>query len=366
MALLPPTYDITKSYEENLSAGPFYTGSLPPAAASPKTYSFMGFELASPIGVPAGPLLDAAYVALYARLGWDVPVYKTVRSIARASHPVPNCLFIATDTLSEADAHSVRTVAPAPRSVADLTITNSFGMPSKAPIDWQVDVRRASDAMRPGQLLVVSVVGTPGAEGRSLEDDFAHTAALAKAAGARVIEANFSCPNVASAEGELFRDARTVRVHRPEDQAADRRHAADHQDRRAARRSSRRRGRGLPSLCRWHRGDQHRAALHRRRRRQSGPSRRWPPEKRRLRRRHRQGRHRNDRPPPAHPRSPQRDICRRQRRRRDVGRATSTAASPWAPTSSWPPPPPCGIRCSPHAGRMARNKAGSSALCHNR
>lgn len=209
MALLPPTYDITKSYEENLSAGPVYAGAIPPAPASGKTYPFMGFELASPIGVPAGPLLDAAYVSLYARLGWDVPVYKTVRSIARASHPVPNCLFISTDTLSEADAHTVRTIAPAPQSVADLTITNSFGMPSKAPVDWQADVRRASEAMQPGQLLVVSVVGTPGAEGRSLEDDFAHTAALAKAAGARVIEANFSCPNVASAEGELFRDART-------------------------------------------------------------------------------------------------------------------------------------------------------------
>lgn len=209
MTPLPPTYDITKSYEENLSAGPVYTGAIPPAPAARKTYPFMGYELASPIGVPAGPLLDAAYVSLYARLGWDVPVYKTVRSIARASHPVPNCLFIATDMLSEADAHTVRKVAPAPRSVANLTITNSFGMPSKAPSDWQADVRRASEAMQPGQLLVVSVVGTPGAEGRGLEDDFAHTAALAKVAGARVIEANFSCPNVASAEGELFRDART-------------------------------------------------------------------------------------------------------------------------------------------------------------
>ncbi len=209
MTLLPPTYDIGKSYEENLSAGPVYTGAIPPMPATGKTWSFLGFDLSSPIGVPAGPLLNAAYVELYARLGWDVPVYKTVRSIARASHPVPNCLFIATDMLAEADAHTTRTVAPAPQSVEGLTITNSFGMPSMAPADWQADVRRATEAMRPGQLMIVSIVGTPGADGRGLEDDFAHTAALAKAAGARVIEANFSCPNVASAEGELFRDART-------------------------------------------------------------------------------------------------------------------------------------------------------------
>ncbi len=209
MTLLPPTYDIGKSYEENFNAGPVYAGPIPPTPVARRTWSFLGFELSSPIGVPAGPLLNAAYVELYARLGWDVPVYKTVRSVARASHPAPNCLFIATDTLTEADAHAIRRIAPAPLSVDGLTITNSFGMPSMAPEDWQADVRRASDALHPGQLLVVSIVGTPGADGRCLEDDFAHTAALAKAAGARVIEANFSCPNVASAEGELFRDAQT-------------------------------------------------------------------------------------------------------------------------------------------------------------
>ena len=85
MTLLPPTYDIGKSYEENYRAGPVYAGAIPPMPAARKTWSFLGFDLASPIGVPAGPLLNAAYVELYARLGWDVPVYKTVRSVARAS-----------------------------------------------------------------------------------------------------------------------------------------------------------------------------------------------------------------------------------------------------------------------------------------
>lgn len=206
MPLPAPTYDITRSYEENFTSGPVYAGEVPSLPPSRKTWSFLGHDLASPLGIPAGPLLNSAYVSFYGRFGWDVPVYKTVRSVARACHPVPNCLFVPSDPLSEDDALSTRAVSPAPASVADLTITNSFGMPSKAPDEWQADVAAANEALGPGQLLIVSIVGTPGVEGRSLADDFAYTAVLAKAAGARMIEANYSCPNVASGEGDLFGD----------------------------------------------------------------------------------------------------------------------------------------------------------------
>jgi dihydroorotate dehydrogenase (NAD+) catalytic subunit len=206
MPLPAPTYDIAKTYDENFAAGPVYAGPIPAFAPPKRTFSFLGHELASPIGVPAGPLLNSAYTALYARLGWDVPVYKTVRSVERACHPAPNCLFVPADTLDERDALSTRAAIPEPDALTALTITNSFGMPSKAPASWQADVRAAEAAMGPGQLLIVSVVGTPGAEGRGLAEDFAHTAMLAKAAGARVIEANFSCPNVVSCEGALYSD----------------------------------------------------------------------------------------------------------------------------------------------------------------
>lgn len=209
MPLPAPTYDVAKSYDENYAAGPAFSGPEPVLAPPRRTISFLGHRLNSPVGVPAGPLLNSAYVALYARLGWDVPVYKTVRSVERACHPAPNCLFIPADPLREEDALSLRCTAPAPDALTDLSITNSFGMPSKPPAEWQADVRAADAAMGPGQLLIVSIVGTPGAEGRDLAADFAHTAALAKAAGARVIEANFSCPNVVSSEGALYGDAVT-------------------------------------------------------------------------------------------------------------------------------------------------------------
>jgi dihydroorotate dehydrogenase len=206
MPLPVPTYDTDRTYDENYERGPTFAGPMPALVPPRRPQEFLGFRLNSPLGVPAGPLLNSAYVGLYARLGWDVPVYKTVRSVARSCHPAPNCLFIAPDVLNEEDALSVRAVEPAPQTVAGLAITNSFGMPSKAPDEWMTDVRAAQDKMGEGQLLIVSIVGTPGAGGRDLAGDFAHTAALAKEAGARVIEANFSCPNVVSGEGSLYSD----------------------------------------------------------------------------------------------------------------------------------------------------------------
>jgi dihydroorotate dehydrogenase (NAD+) catalytic subunit len=85
-----------------------------------------------------------------------------------------------------------------------LTITNSFGNPSRGPQFWVDDMREAVKAQGKGQLLISSVVGTIK-EGFSDEDyyrDFANTAKLAVAAGAQAIELNLSCPNVAN-EGIL-------------------------------------------------------------------------------------------------------------------------------------------------------------------
>lgn len=206
MTLPTPTYDPALSYEENYERGPQFDGPFPDLSAPAKPFDFLGFTLNSPLGVPAGPLLNSAYVSLYAKLGWDVPVYKTVRSVARACHPAPNCLYIPSDPLTEADAKTQRTTAPEPKNVEDLSITNSFGMPSKDPSEWMKDVQVSEAAMKPGQLQIISITGTPDAGGRSLGDDFAYTAALAREAGAKVIEANFSCPNVVSREGSLFAD----------------------------------------------------------------------------------------------------------------------------------------------------------------
>ena len=71
------------------------------------------------------------------------------------------------------------------------------------------DIAKANASLKKGQILIVSVVGTPNRD-LSFLDDFVRTAELAKAAGAKIIEANFSCPNVDKAEGCLYMNSDTV------------------------------------------------------------------------------------------------------------------------------------------------------------
>ncbi len=71
------------------------------------------------------------------------------------------------------------------------------------------DIEKANRALKPGQAMIVSVVGSPNQE-ISFLDDFVRAAELAKAAGAKIIEANFSCPNVDKAEGSLYTHSETV------------------------------------------------------------------------------------------------------------------------------------------------------------
>ncbi|MDH4230083.1 MAG: dihydroorotate dehydrogenase [Nitrospirota bacterium] len=216
---IQPTYDVTRSYDENYDDGPFWSGAFPQPPAGKPQYRFLDFPVYSPVGVPAGPLLNARWIETYARLGFDLPVYKTVRSLERACHPTPNCLFLKdVGTLTPERLHERLVATPeSPAAVADISITNSFGMPSKQPETWQADMERARAAMGPGQVFIASCVGTPGTGTgiAGLADDFARTATMAKEAGAQVVEINLSCPNVTSGEGSIYTDpeasARIVR-----------------------------------------------------------------------------------------------------------------------------------------------------------
>jgi len=206
-----PTYDIGRSYDDNYAEGPFFTGDVPPAPDGPPRYRFLDFPLNSPLGVPAGPLLNSRWISLYAGLGFDVPIYKTVRSGARPSHPAPNCMFLDDpgDLSAERFGERLTAVDAMPDDASRISITNSFGMPSRAPAVWQADMEQARAACGAGQVFVASAVGTPN--GLDLAGDFARTAAMCREAGAQVVEINLSCPNVTSREGELFTDAEAAR-----------------------------------------------------------------------------------------------------------------------------------------------------------
>ncbi len=166
------------------------------------------FELNSPLGVPAGPLLNSKFIKFYAAMGFDMPVYKTVRSIERGCHAAPNCVFVDQKTqFTPEEGMSDIFTTHKPNFVEDLVITNSFGVPSKPVNEWQADVELANSYLKAGQVMPVSINGTDGAEGRTLIEDFAYTASMAKEAGAKIIIANYSCPNIAKgAEGSVYCD----------------------------------------------------------------------------------------------------------------------------------------------------------------
>ena len=203
LPFLPPLYDITQSSAFNASNGPFFKGEIPHRIKTTQASSLFGFELRSPLGVPAGPLFNARWVELAAKLGFDVVTYKTIRSFAHPGHQLPNMLYI--KPISKDEAQTVAEIPP----LDALTVTNSFGMPSKSPDFLLEDIDRANRCLEKGQLLIVSIVGTPD-QGVSFRDDFVRTARIAQAAGAKVIEANFSCPNVGKSHGMLYTNPETV------------------------------------------------------------------------------------------------------------------------------------------------------------
>ncbi len=203
-------YRTDKSYQWNYDNGPSFSGPFPELKQPKGKFKLWDFELNSPLGVPAGPLLDSKWIELYGKLGFDIPVYKTVRTIERECHPNPNCVFVDAKRqlgVSDIGGEMITRTTP-PKSTEEITITNSFGVPSQSPAVWMPDIERANNALSEGQVMIVSIMGTPGG-GRDLIQDYADCAAMAKEAGAKIIEANYSCPNICTGEGDLYRDPET-------------------------------------------------------------------------------------------------------------------------------------------------------------
>lgn len=163
------------------------------------TATLWGTPVDVPLGIPAGPLVNARYCTAAFDHGYDIAVYKTVRSHALESHPFPNVLSVDVDgdLTPERGARGVTATA----DFSSVTsITNSFGVPSQAPEVWVSDMATAVRAAGPGQLLIASFQGSnadvTGKEGQvAYVDDHAATAALVASTGAVVAELNLSCPN---------------------------------------------------------------------------------------------------------------------------------------------------------------------------
>jgi dihydroorotate dehydrogenase (NAD+) catalytic subunit len=208
---LHPAYDVSRSYEWNYRNGPVFKGPYPPKRKGVRPVRLLDFEIASPLGVAAGPLLNSNWIRVYAKLGFDILTYKTVRTRKRPSNPKPNCLYVDTGgPVTPGRLAETMTAGPvSPESLRDITITNSFGVPSRNPGVWQADVEKARRHLDRNQLFVVSVMGSSEIfpDLPSFVRDFAASARMAKEAGAQVVELDLSCPNSNAAEGMVFLDA---------------------------------------------------------------------------------------------------------------------------------------------------------------
>lgn len=194
-------YDPTLSYEENYKKGPpinFQNISLPKRKIT-TTQKFLGFDINLPFGIPSGPLLNSKFIQAAFSFGFDVLTYKTVRTGIFPSHPFPNVLYVD----APEDLHSDVTPRLIGKPYTDapiemLSITNSFGVPSMDPKVWQEDVKKSLGYVGNGQMLILSFMGTVQ-ENQTQEEfieDFALAAKMAKKTGAKVLEANLSCPNI--------------------------------------------------------------------------------------------------------------------------------------------------------------------------
>ncbi|OCG70657.1 dihydroorotate oxidase [Gilliamella sp. Occ3-1] len=192
MESLTPFYNPSISYEDNYAQGPFglFT-QLDKAEQIPtKSSKFLNHDVNLPFGIPAGPLLNANYIKAAFAYGFDLCVYKTVRTKLHKCHPLPNVLSVHPKGKLSCN---LDTVLADTAYNQPLSITNSFGVPSFSPDIWQPDMADAVKSAGHGQYVIGSFQGTQSNE--AIENDYALAAKLVRETNAPILEANLSCPN---------------------------------------------------------------------------------------------------------------------------------------------------------------------------
>jgi dihydroorotate dehydrogenase len=188
ISIAQATYRIDRSYSWNYEHAP----KLPRVRRlpAPPGGRLFDYPLNSPLGIAAGPLLNSKWVEAYARIGYDVLTYATVRTSFAPAHVLPNIRAVENrDQVAVATRRSGMN--------GDLTLAISLGTPSMEPDVWRKDVRRARERVGKGQVLIVSVLGTlpPGGDREALVADYAICARWAAEAGADVIEVHLAWPD---------------------------------------------------------------------------------------------------------------------------------------------------------------------------
>ncbi len=192
-------YDPRKSYEQNYDEGPFGAfadGNIYQQTGEP-SHNYLGQQVYLPFGIPAGPVINSNFVKAAFVKGFDVVVYKTIRTDFFPCHPFPNILAL--HPQGNLSLNILQNPLQADTNYTQpLSITNSFGVPSKKVETWQEDAKKAISYAGKGQVLVMSFMGTVKPDQTQLEfvQDYILAAKLAVETGAKVLETNLSCPNI--------------------------------------------------------------------------------------------------------------------------------------------------------------------------
>lgn len=207
-------YDINRSYEENYLLGPVGLKKLkvPIFKKSKKKFKFLGSDIDFPFGIAAGILLNSKFVKAAFDFGFPVSTYKTVRSDSFPCHPFPNVVYVdAPKKLDPLKTPSLK-IKYSNSTPKKISITNSFGVPSMNPQFWQKEVKKALRYKKENQLLILAFMGTVKKNQTEAKfiNDFASASKLSKQTGAKVLEVNLSCPNIAN-EGLVCYDLKLTR-----------------------------------------------------------------------------------------------------------------------------------------------------------
>ncbi|MDP2788865.1 MAG: dihydroorotate oxidase [bacterium] len=214
--MLTPFYDPGKTYEDNFNQGPFgiFADKKVFVDKGEPQYNFLGFKVNSPFGIPAGPLLNGKFVKGALDKGFDIPIYKTVRSGKYPCHPWPNVLAVKMDGDLTLEKMKDGVVVDKENKGTPELITNSFGVPSFDPEFWQKDLADVVRYTKYGQVVVGSFQGTSWEKGNAEAyiADFALCAKLMKETSVKAMEVNLSCPNEGSAHLLCFDIERTKKI----------------------------------------------------------------------------------------------------------------------------------------------------------
>lgn len=224
-------YDINKPWEKVVASEPnWLSGKFPPLPKE-KKYSFLGFDLISPIAIAAGPASRKTWTNFYLKMGYGLVLEKTRRSTPRKSNKAPNISIVKSETPLSRDNLTNSLTGTMDQSEWEKykSITNSFGNPSPAIEVWANELKKQVKSAGNGQILGCSVTATfpeggpscfkilggnnPQAAVVETTLDLITAASAAVTAGAKVIEFNLACPNVLenSEEGEMFQNEALVK-----------------------------------------------------------------------------------------------------------------------------------------------------------